>query len=60
MATTKKGTPIEIYRTDGGGSHPIIGAWYDSYEGTWIPTAWTADGHIIDKDNPCSLDIDGL
>ena len=55
---TRDGGEIRIYDDDAGGLHPIHGAYWYQAEERWIPVAWTAEGFIIGKDTPRSLDID--
>lgn len=40
---TRNGRPVRIFATDGGGSHPIIGAYRDP-DGVWVPCSWQATG----------------
>jgi|GEM_PF-6022307 len=40
--TTCDGLPVQIYRTDGGGIHPVHGAVF--IDGCWLMAAWQADG----------------
>lgn len=40
--TTLSGKPVRIYATDGGGTFPIHGSYWD--EDSWVITRWTPDG----------------
>ena len=40
--TTRQGLPVRIYCTDGGGTHPVHGAF--KMDGAWLPFSWREDG----------------
>ena len=59
-ARTRAGSPVRIYAVDGGGDHPVHGAWYNDIEGVWIPCTWSHDGFFVSAEFPRSVDIIGL
>ena len=56
VGTTRLGTPVRIYDTEGGGSHPVVGSWWAAAESRWVPAAWTDSGHVFPGEER-SLDI---
>ena len=53
---TRAGSLVRIFATDGGPLYPLLGAWWDGID-SWIPSRWTVDGSLIDKDTITELDL---
>ena len=59
---TRAGSNARIYAINGGGTHPIHGAWHNEIDNVWVPCAWDVNGYYIGVGWPRSLDIaeDGI
>ena len=53
--TTRSGLPVRIYATDGGGSRPVHGAFFDG--GRWRHSTWSDGGRFTCElsDQPCDI-----
>ncbi len=54
---TRGGQTARIYAQDGGGEHPIHGAYWNADTQRWTPMTWNDDGFFIDKTCPRDVDI---
>ena len=54
---TRAGSKVRIYAVDGGGDHPVHGAWYNDVDSIWIPCTWSLGGWFVNHEYPRSVDI---
>jgi hypothetical protein len=52
---TRSGLEVRIYATDGGGTHPIHGAYKE--DGNWLPTDWGTEGNWLESDETNEYDL---
>lgn len=54
---TRGGNFARLYAIDGGGDHPVHGAWFNELEGKWNIASWSNEGFFVNESFPRTVDL---